>query len=426
MSARPVRVALLSSEAVRPTMGGIGVRYLELARRLPERGFDVVLVSPATAAESAACGLPADGVRRFEPGGLAALLDDRDVVVAQGQLANDLVHARPDLPTAIDLYDPWLVENFHYAGTLGLAPYRNDHASWILQLSRGDYFLCSSEEQRLYYLGFLTAVGRVHPERVAADPELAGLIGVVPFGLDAEPPPHRPVLPPRRAGERRLLFGGLYDWYDPGTALDALARLPPAEDVVLFLARNPNPASTPQRLFSEVEAECRRRGWWGSRVRAIDWVPAERRYDLLRDVDALVATHRPGVETDLALRTRFLEALAAGCPAVSSAGGAVARRLREREAGWGVPAGDAAALAAALAEVLAGGERVEARRRRGRELAAEHGWDRVLAPLVAFLSRPAVDASKRQYAVALPTPDPPEGLAARLRRRLARGSRGRA
>ena len=81
--------------------------------------------------------------------------------MAQGQLANDLVLEMPGLPVAIDLYDPWLIENFAYFETLGLDPYRNDHATWALQMSRGDFFLCSSEEQRTFYLGFLAALGRV-------------------------------------------------------------------------------------------------------------------------------------------------------------------------------------------------------------------------------------------------------------------------
>src|SRR6185503_6770556 len=97
--------------------------------------------------------------------------------------------------------------------------------------------------------------------------------------------------------ELRLLFGGLYDWYDPWTLLDALALQPPAVDWTLLLIKNPNPESTPQRLFAEVERRAARQGWWGSRVQAIDWVPAERRYDLLRDVDLLVAPHRPSLET---------------------------------------------------------------------------------------------------------------------------------
>lgn len=422
MRPRGVRVGLLSTEAIRPTMGGIGVRYLELARRLPALGFDVVLASPGSREQAAECGLDPARVRPLEGQRVPEQLADRDVVVAQGQLANELVLGLPGTPSVIDLYDPWLVENLHYAETLGLDPWRNDHATWVLQLSAGDFFLCSSAEQRLFYLGFLTALGRVNPERLASDPTLEGLVGVVPFGVEPELPLHRPLLGERRSGERRLLFGGLYDWYDPFTALAALERLPDV-DVTLLVVRNPNPAGTPQALFARVEEHCRRRGWWGSRVLALDWVPAGRRFDLLREVDALVATHVPGLETDLAMRTRFLDALVAGCPAVSSAGGAVARLLAERDAGWVVPPRDPGALAGALAEVLGGGPAVERRRARGLELARELSWERVLSPLAAFLAEPRRDPTKERFAFRPATVAPPDRLVFRLRRRLARRGR---
>ena len=227
----------------RPGGGSEAAAHFELANHLAGGGHEVTLLSPAAPEETAELGRVRFTPRRFELDGLAGLLRRHDVAVAQGQHANDVALAGSGVPAAIDFYDPFLVEHLHYLESLGLDPYRNDHASWVLQLARGDYFLCSSPEQRLYYLGFLTAVGRVHPERVAADPELAGLIGVVPFGLDVELPAHRPLLPERRPGERRLLFGGLYDWYDPGTALAALALLP--EEVSLLMVRNPNPDSTP-------------------------------------------------------------------------------------------------------------------------------------------------------------------------------------
>jgi glycosyltransferase involved in cell wall biosynthesis len=409
------RVALLSSEPVRPLMAGIGIRYLEFARRLPACGVDVVLVSPAAPEETAALGgLGGVAVRRFERGRLAAILGDCDAAVAQGQLANDLVLEMPALPVAIDLYDPWLIENFAYVSTLGLDPYRNDHATWVLQMSRGDFFLCSSEEQRTFYLGFLAALGRVNPERTSGDPDLATLIAAVPFGVPEELPPHRPVLAARAAGEHRLLFGGLYDWYDPWTLLDALAALD-RPGWTLLLIRNPNPESTPQRLFAEVEARCRALGWWGSRVQVHDWVPAERRYDLLRDVDLLVAPHRPSLETRLSLRTRFLDALAAGCPVVTSEGGAMSRLLDRHHAGWTVPAGDAAALAHGLAEAL---DDPGSRRAGARELVAAFHWDRVLAPLVRFCREPWVDATKERFAWRPATLAPADRLAFRLRRKL--------
>jgi glycosyltransferase involved in cell wall biosynthesis len=409
------RIALLSSEPVRPRMAGIGIRYLELARRLPAHDLEIVLVSPAGPEETRELGgLDGVEVRRFERGRLAEILGDCQGAVAQGQLANDLVLERPGLPAAIDLYDPWLVENFAYVASLGLDPYRNDHATWVLQMSRGDFFLCSSEEQRTFYLGFLAALGRVNPERIERDPDLATLIAPVPFGVPEELPPHQSVLPPRVTGEARLLFGGLYDWYDPWTLLDALERLR-HPGWTLLLIRNPNPESTPQRLFARVEERCRRLGWWGSRVQVLDWVPAGRRYDLLRDVDLLVAPHRPSLETRLSLRTRFLDALAAGCPVVTSEGGAMSRLLLENRAGWVVPAGDPDALAHALAEVLAA---PDARHDGARELLASFRWDRVLAPLVRFCRDPRVDETKERFVHRPGTAAPPDSLSFRLRRRL--------
>ena len=423
------RVALVSSEPIRPKMAGIGIRYAEFARRLPALGLDVRLVSPAAPGEMAralgiAEGPGSDRLQRFERGRLSAILAGCDAAVVQGQLGNDVLLECPDLPVAIDLYDPWLIENLTYAPALGLDPYRNDHATWVLQMSRGDFFLCSSEDQRNFYLGFLAAVGRLNPERVAMDPDLSGLIAPVPFGVPEELPPHWPylpeVLPARAPGEKRLLFGGLYDWYDPGTLLDALERLDSSgwSDWTLLLISNPNPESTPQRLLGEVEARCRKRGWWGGRVRLLDWVPSERRYDLLRDVDLLVAPHRPTLETRLSLRTRFLDALAAGCPVVTSEGGAMSRMLAAEKAGRVVPPGDAEALAAALSEVAETG--VAPYAAGAARLLQGFRWEQALAPLVAFCRAPRIDPTKARFAHPLPTTAPADSLAFRLRRKAAR------
>jgi glycosyltransferase involved in cell wall biosynthesis len=411
------RIALVSSEPIRPRMAGIGIRYLEFARHLAARDLAVVLLSPASPEESAGLQLPGVELRRCERARLAEELAGCDAAVAQGQLANDVALAAPALPVALDLYDPWLVENLAYLETLGLDPYRNDHASWLLQMSRGDFFLCSSEEQRGFYLGFLAAIGRVNPELAARDPDLRSLIDVVPFGVPDELPPHRPLLEPRRPGARRLLFGGLYDWYDPWTLLAALETAG-REDWELLLIRNPNPG-TPQRLLAEVERRCRRLGWWGSRVLPLDWVPVERRYDLLRDVDLLVAPHRPTLETRLSLRTRFLDALAAGCPVVATDGGVMGRLLREHRAGWVVPPGDAAALAGAIAEALEPAP-APAWRQGAAALLASFRWDRALAPLLRFCREPRRDDTRERFVQRLATAAPADPAGFRLRRRLRR------
>ena len=410
------RIALLSSEPVRERMAGIGIRYLELARRLPRPGIEVVLLSPAEAGETPE--IPGE-VRTFRREAIPDLTRDCDGAVAQGQLANDLLLARPRLPTAIDLYDPWMIENFSYHRTLGLDPYRNDHATWVLQMSRGDFFLCSSEEQRLFYLGFLTALGRVNPERSADDPDLRGLIAPVPFGVPEDLPPHDPILDPD-PDRLTILFGGLYDWYDPWTLLEALERFSDRSWTLLFV-ENPNPEETPQRLRQEVESWCRKRGWWEERVRFVPWVPSERRFDLLRDVDLLVSPHQPSLETRLSMRTRYLDALAVGCPVILTADGALSRMVREHGAGWVVPAGDEASLARALAEAWT--ETVDGRREReagARTLVEDLRWERVLEPLAAFCREPRRDPTRERFAFHPDTVAPEDSLWFRIRRRVRR------
>ena len=408
------RVGLVCSEALGERAAGIGIRYLEMARRLPALGFEVVLVSPWRSAQPPERGCGRFEVRRFDSAPLPELLAGCDAVVTQGQLANNVLHELPDLPTAVDLYDPFLVENLTHFDTLGLDPYRNDHRTWVHQLSRGDFFLCSSPEQRAYYLGFLTALGRVNPHRYRDDPEYSGLIVEAPFGVPDPLPDYQPLLPPRRPGERRLLFGGLYDWYDPEPLLEAFASLSHPTARLLFV-RQPPGAGAPQRLLGEVEARSRRQE--SDRIGFLEWVPFERRYDLLRDVDALAACHRPGLETDLSLRTRFVDALAVGCPVLTTEGGTVPRLLREWDAGLVVPCGDVGGLRAGLAELVAGGPEVEARARRGREHSlTTFSWERSLASLVTFLESPRVDPTKEEFAFRPETAAPPDEVGFRLRR----------
>jgi len=417
-----IRIALVSSESIRARMGGIGIRYLEIARQLRESGFEVRVISPAAPDETRAAGLVGCEIEQFRPGAVAEHLEGCGAVVAQGQLANDVAMADPSIPVAIDLYDPWMIENLHYVPQLGYGPYRNDHASWVLQMSRGDVFLCASREQRLFYLGFLAALGRVNPRRLDEDPRLERLLLEVPFGC---PPPGRPrggLLPERRPGERRILFGGVYDWYDVDTFVAALDRLGEI-DWSAWVVRHPSPESTPQEKFARLEREAVRRGWWGGRVRTIEWIPAARRSDLFADVDLLVGPHLPGLEGELAFRTRFLDALAAGCPAVATEGGTLSRLLSERRAGWVVASGSGESLSQAIRAVLEGGDEVAERVEHGRELAAEFQWQRVLAPLAEFLRAPRVDASRREFVHRLETRTADEPRMARLRRRLRRTRR---
>ncbi len=419
------RAFLICPEPVRHLTAGVGSRFLALARVLAEAGHTVTLAVPNDPDEADA--VPAQ-VRliRAEPDRLGAQAGGSDWVLVQGYLGNHYLAQRDDLPVVVDLYDPFLIENLHYYRELGLEPFTSDHATWRLQMSRGDFFLCSSEEQRLFYLGWLTAFGRVNPLALEADPELARLIVELPFGTPEHLPPPPPargqVLPGIADDAPVLYFGGIYDWFDPLLLLAALPRLlAHRPDTVVVFLEHPHPDITPLSVAAQARQEATRRGWLGRQVHFVPWRPVERRFDVPLVCDLAVVTHRRGPETDLSLRTRLVDLLWLGLPVVVTAGGTMARVVSEIGAGVVVPAADSQALAEAINHLLddAGGRQRAAAA--GRAWAAGRSWQRLAAPLLNFAEAPWKDPLANRFGALGPGQlVARERLVNRLLRRLRR------
>jgi glycosyltransferase involved in cell wall biosynthesis len=419
------RAFLICPEPVRRLTAGVGSRMVALAQVLTGAGHQVTLAVPNDPAEAGLEDARVE-VAHGEPHRLGELSRGHDWVLLHGHLGNHYLAQRDDLPVVVDLYDPFLIENLSYHRVLGFEPYRTDHGTWRMQLSRGDFFLCSSEEQRLYYLGWLTALGRVHPLVTEADPVLERLIVALPFGTpDAdppEPPPRDEAMPGLSDEARVLYFGGIYDWYDPLLVLEALpALLEKTPGIVVVFVDHPHPELTPLATADRVRSLARDRGWLGREVRFEPWRPYERRYELAQVSDIAVVTHRPGLETDLSLRTRLVDLLWLGLPVVVTEGGTMARVVQSTGAGEVVPAGDARKLAAAIDRLLGDPDRRHLASEAGRRWAATRTWNLVAAPLLAFADSPWRDPDRDRFAaLAPPASNAQEPAVARLRRTLRR------
>ena len=122
-----------------------------------------------------------------------------------------------------------------------------------------------------------------------------------------------------------LYFGGIYDWYDPLVVLEALPEVLDAEPrAVVVFVEHPHPELTPLAVADRARSVARERGWLGRQVRFEPWRPYQRRYDLAQVSEIAVVTHRPGLETDLSLRTRLVDLLWLGLPVVVTEGGTMA------------------------------------------------------------------------------------------------------
>ena len=391
-------IAVLAPEPIRPRMAGMGIRALELARALSSE-FAVRLLVPNEASEAREVA-GAIEVARVTDGGLAGAARGAAVAVVSGHAANAWFQQAPDVPVAADLYDPYPIENLHYARTLGEGTARHDRASLALALARADFFLCASPEQRLFYAGALFEAGRIGPRNFPEDPALERLLAVVPFGA-----PETPARGDREAGRRAagvpvagplVLFGGIYDWYDPLLLLAAdawpavKARHPEAR---LLFFENPNPKTTPQGAFDRARRRARELDPDGRSIFFSPWLPYAARADLYAACDLAVSIAAKGLETELAYRTRLLDAAWGGVPAVAVNGGSLARELAAAGAAFECPA-EPAALASRISEWLGDASARASAGASARAFAASRTWKSVTAPLAAWCRAPRVDAGR--------------------------------
>jgi hypothetical protein len=377
-------------------MAGMGIRALELARALSAQ-FPVRLLVPNDPAEAReiAGGLE---VAAATEGGLTAAARGAGAAVVSGHAANWWFHQVPDVPVAADLYDPFPVENLHYARSLGAATARHDLETLALALARADCFLCASPEQRLFYAGALFAAGRIGPRNFPEDPALASLLAIVPFGT-----PEAPARGDRAAGRRAagapesgplVLFGGVYDWYDPELLLEAWPSVTLRHpDARLLFFENPNPASTPQQAFERARQRARRMDPEGRSIAFSPWLPYSARADLYAAADLAVSIASEGLETELAYRTRLLDAAWGGVPAVAVGGGSLARELAACGAAFECSR-DAGALADRIAGLLADPAARKGAGASARTFAAARGWKAVTAPLAAWCATARVDPGR--------------------------------
>lgn len=423
------RAFLICPEPVRDVTAGVGTRFLTLAKVLAEAGHAVTLAVPNDVSEAPShAGVE---IVRADSASLGRQADGHDWVLLHAHLGNHYLTQRDDLPLVVDLYDPFLIENLHYHRDLGFAPFETDHETWRLQMGRGDLFLCSSEEQRLFYLGWLSALGRVNPLTLEDDPQLRRLIVELPFGTPetepTDPPSRSDVLGDIDDDAPVLYFGGIYDWYEPMTALEALPLLLERDPrTVLIFVEHPHPELTPLEQAQRVKDAAEKRGWLGSAVRFEQWRPYDRRFEIPLVSDVAVVTHRPGLETDLSLRTRLVDLLWLGLPAVVTAGGTMARVIAEHGAGSVVPPDDAGAVASAVAGLLDDATKRQAASEAGRRWAADRRWKVAAKPLLEFAEKPWRDRHRVRFSGLAPDSiTAEEPLLQKLQRALRRKRGGR-
>ncbi len=400
-------ILIISGEALGEAMSGPAIRYWELAHALAAAGLSVTLAAPAPLARASA----QVALVAYEREGGAALRDQARQCQAC-LLSGFSLYRYPFLralpvPLIVDLYDPFVLENLEIHAAEPLAAQAGTHRINLAVLQdlarRGDFFLCASDRQRDFWLGLLMAAGRINPYTFRADRTLQQLIAIVPFGLPDEPPRRQPaalkgVWPGIAPGDQVVYWGGgLWEWFDPLTAVRAMAAIAARRsDVKLVFAgvRHPNPEVPAVRMAAQAQQLSADLGLTGRSVFFGEWVPYAQRVAYLLEAEVGLSLHFDHIETRFAYRTRLLDYIWAGLPMVVTQGDVLGDQAQAAGLARAVPPEDPAAVAAALLALLAGGGRAWVRGR-GQALADDLRWSRVAAPLIDYCRQPARAADAR-------------------------------
>jgi glycosyltransferase involved in cell wall biosynthesis len=354
-----LRVVVHTPDVVGERMAGPGIRAWHLADELAKH-FDAALVARVEGSPPAQVPFPllARGTAEAK-----RALHDADVLV--GQPARGFRRLRKAQRIVYDLFDPVLLELREMYGKSPSIRQRVHLAAEKSRLNKalkeGDLLMVATPKQRELY------------KRDAI---------VVPFGaelVESRQP---------RADSLILWGGGIWEWLDPKTAVEATVKL--NRDGVpcrlLFLGR-----SRPNRSMVDRRREDRFDRLVASGAPFVEandeWVPYRERLSWLLRAKIAIMLHRPTAEAEYSVRTRLFDAIAAAVPVIATEEGFAADLVRTEELGVVVPPGDVDAVAQAMRRLLRDDDFHARCVTNLARIRPRFAWDVVTQPLIDAIQR---------------------------------------
>lgn len=396
-----MKILILSNDPVGRQMSGLGIRNyqiaLELARKLP--GAEITLAVPNS---SNLENLPVNLVQYKNNWDKFKLIWKNELIISQGVGLVGLLFYPTDKKFLLDFYDPINMEWLETGKSaprniyLGRQKFNRDYLN--LQLTLADFIVCANERQRDLWVGMLGSLGIVNSEIYQNDPALDKLIAVAPFGIRSDRREKgksvlKGVISGIGKGDKVLLWnGGVWNWFDPKTAVAAVAKLAEKRnDIKLYFlgTRHPNPKIEEDRALNDAFNLAKN-------LKILDkfvffnfgWVDFEEAKNYLLEADIGIATYFENLETHFSHRTRFLDLFWARLPIVSTRGDFLSAEIAARNWGLTVPEKDLDSLVDAIEKLIDDKDFYEKACRGLEETSQKYAWDKVLEPVVNFCRQP--------------------------------------
>ncbi|HSH55352.1 MAG TPA: glycosyltransferase [Candidatus Limnocylindrales bacterium] len=372
------------------TVEGGGMRVWGLAEGLKSHGVDVtVAVNNSFPQKLKAY----DGIKLTNWGQdqhFVDLLNSYDSVIASYTMGSDSVfiadHINDSIQLILDAYVPIYVEVSARDSKDIDTEYRNymeDVKRFNHVLRRGDYFLCASETQKIYYTGVLSSLGIINPRSYRED-----RIIIAPFGIhDTEAvAAHNPY---RKLGIKEddfvaMWFGGLYPWFRIQELLDAvlIRSKDPNFKFVIVGGKNPfNPNPDFSLQYDKAFDFAKKHSLLDKTMFFVDWVDFSDRINWFKHADVVVSLNQPGEENKFSWRTRVMDFVWGELVILTNGGDALSEDLIADNAALRLKDLSAKTLSDDLALLQHDHEKAAEIRKNIRDLKPRYYWQAITQPI---------------------------------------------
>jgi glycosyltransferase involved in cell wall biosynthesis len=385
------------------TIEGTGMRAWGLAKGLLKNGVDVTVAVKADFPQELKSHESVKLVNWQADQEFVDMMNGFDAVIVSYCAGSDSVFIADNIADSVqlilDAYVPIYVEvSAREAKDLesDYIHYMADVARYNHVLKRGDYFLCASQTQKIYYTGVLSALGIINPRSYREDRLI-----IAPFGIHNLPAKatHNPY---KKLGIKDsdflvIWFGGLYPWFKVDEFLDAIKELSANQKIkfVIVGGKNPfNPNPDLARQYDKAVAFAKKEKIINKGLSFVDWVDFEDRINWYKRANVVISINNPGEENTFSWRTRVMDYVWGELPILTNGGDPLSEQLLEANAAVRLEALSSKSIVTAINNMIEHPDATEQTKRSLIKLKETYYWDKLVAPINSVITqglKPSMD-----------------------------------
>lgn len=397
------KILVVSHDKVGQKMAGPGMRYHQIATELSKDNYvTLATFNPAHLENVGNVTYQYKDIKvyDFQNDFLAV-----DTIIAMW-LSEEMIQfaKKHNIRLVFDLYTPVPVEDlvakvfakkisadeaYNYAVSL-------EHYKTILQ--NGDFFLCSNEIQKDFWVGFAFSSGAVSPNNYGEFP-LFDRIQTLPMGinLDELKQSHDTSLLTKRIPEIKdkdfviVWTGGIWDWFDAVTPIKAVKRLHDSGfthiKLVFMGTRHPNTDVPDMDETSLAYKTAKQLGIYNKGVFFLEgWLEYDKRLSYLLRANIALYAHKPSIEARYSHRTRVLDHILSCLPTIATKGDYLADIIQENGYGTAIPPNDIDAMVEAITSLATNHTKLDRMKDLIRSDQYKYTWSKQMENLKKYLS----------------------------------------